>query len=214
VYKQLDILIVDDHAVVREGLKRILADVGDIRVAGEAASAPDALRLLRSRHYDLLLLDISLPGRTGLDLLKTVKVEFVRLPVLILSAFTEDQYAVRALRDGADGFLNKESAPEQLVTAIRKVSVGGKYVSAALAERLASEIGGKNDRPAHELLSDREFEVLRGIASGKSLNQIAEALHLSPKTVSTYRARIVEKIGLQSNAELTRYVIENGLSSA
>lgn len=209
--KRIEIMIVDDHAVVREGLKRILAEVADIAVSGEATSVPDALQQLRSRRFDLLLLDVSLPGRSGLDLLKVVKDEMDKLPVLILSAYTEDQYAMRALRDGADGFLNKESAPELLVTAIRKVAGGGKYVSPALAERLASEIGTKSDRPAHELLSDREFEVLRGIALGKSLNQIADELHLSPKTVSTYRARIVEKTGLQSNAELTRYVIEHGL---
>ncbi len=209
--KRIEILIVDDHAVVREGLKRILAEVADIAVAGEATSVPEALQQLRARAFDLLLLDLSLPGRSGLDLLKVIKSEMPKLAVLILSAYTEDQYAMRALRDGADGFLNKESAPELLVTAIRKVAGGGKYVSSALAERLVTEVGAKSDRPAHELLSDREFEVLRAIAMGKSLNQIADELHLSPKTVSTYRARIVEKIGLQSNAELTRYVIEQGL---
>jgi two-component system, NarL family, invasion response regulator UvrY len=205
------ILIVDDHTVVREGLKRILADVDNIQVMAEAGNASEALALLRERNFDLVLLDLSLPGRTGLELLRMIKDEQPKLPVLVLSAYAEDQYAVRALRDGADGFLNKQSAPELLVTAIRKVASGGKYVSATLAERLAQEIGGRTDKPLHEALSDREFVVLKMIASGKNLNQIAEELCISPKTVSTYRARIIEKTGLQSNAELIRYALEQQL---
>lgn len=211
--RRIEIIIVDDHAVVREGLKRILSTFDDIAICGEAANAPDALVELRRRSFDLLLLDVSLPGRTGLELLKMIKAELPTLPVLILSAYTEDQYAVRALRDGADGYLNKESAPDLLVTAIRKVASGGKYVSPAMAERLALEISVPSDKPVHEALSEREFVVLRLIASGKSLNQIAEALSISPKTVSTYRARIIEKTGLRTNAELIRYALEQRLLS-
>ena len=207
----IDILIVDDHLIVREGLKRILADTPGIRVAGEAASVPEALSLLRSRRFQLLLLDISLPGRTGVELLKQIRGEFAHLRVLVLSAYAEDQYALRVLKEGAHGFLNKESAAELLVSAIRKVAAGGKYISAELAERLADQLGGHGDTAPHELLSEREFVVLRLIAAGKSLNDIATDLNLSPKTISTYRSRIVEKIGLRSNAELTRYALENGL---
>jgi two-component system, NarL family, invasion response regulator UvrY len=207
----IDILIVDDHLVVREGLKRILADTPEIRVAGEAGSVPEALSLLRSRGFHLLLLDISLPGRTGVELLKQIRDEFAQLRVLVLSAYTEDQYALRVLKEGAHGFLNKESAAELLVSAIRKVAAGGKYISPELAERLADQLGGHGEAAPHELLSEREFVVLRLIAAGKSLNDIATDLRLSPKTISTYRSRIVEKIGLRSNAELTRYAIEKGL---
>jgi two-component system, NarL family, invasion response regulator UvrY len=207
----LEILIVDDHSIVREGLKRILSDVPDIQVAAEAGNGADAIAVLRKRRFDLVLLDLSLPGRTGLEVLQLIKTEFRKLPVLILSAHEEDQYAVRALRDGADGYLNKQSAPELLVTAIRKVATGGKYVSPAMAERLAEEVGGRSEKPSHEDLSDREFAVLKMIATGKSLNEIAEHLSISPKTVSTYRARIIEKTGLQTNAELIRYALENNL---
>lgn len=207
----IEILIVDDHSIVREGLKRILADIPDIKVAAEAGNGADAMAILRNNPIDLVLLDLSLPGRTGLEVLQFMKSEFRKLPVLILSAHEEDQYAVRALRDGADGFLNKQSAPERLVSAIRKVAAGGKYVSPEMAERLAAEVGGRTDKLSHEALSDREFMVLKMIAAGKSLNQIADQLSISPKTVSTYRARIIEKTGLQTNAELIRYVLENEL---
>ena len=208
---EIAILIVDDHSIVREGLKRILADIPDIKVAAEAGNGVDAMAVLRTNQVDLVLLDLSLPGRTGLEVLQLMKSEFRKLPVLILSAHEEDHYAVRALRDGADGFLNKQSAPELLVSAIRKVASGGKYVSPEMAERLATEVGGRIDKLSHEALSDREFMVLKLIAAGKSLNQIADQLSISPKTVSTYRARIIEKTGLQTNAELIRYVLENEL---
>ena len=209
--EKIEILIVDDHSIVREGLKRILADVPDILVAAEADNGADAMAILRSNPVDLVLLDLSLPGRTGLEVLQLMKSEFRKLPVLILSAHEEEQYAVRALRDGADGFLNKQSAPELLVSAIRKVASGGKYVSAEMAERLATEVSGRTDKLSHEALSDREFMVLKMIAAGRSLNQIADQLSISPKTVSTYRARIIEKTGLQTNAELIRYALENEL---
>jgi two-component system, NarL family, invasion response regulator UvrY len=208
---RLEILVVDDHAVVREGLKRILQECDDCAVTAEAESVEGALSWLRRRSFDLVLLDISLPQRTGLDLLKTIKRERPKLPVLILSAYREDHYAVRALKDGADGYLNKESAPQLLITAIRKVASGGRFLTPALAERIALEVGLREDKPLHETLSDREFEILRLIARGSSLKDIADQLHISPKTVTTYRARIMEKTGLATNAELTRYMLENGL---
>lgn len=208
---KLDILVVDDHVVVREGLKRILAECDDCAVVAEAGNVAEALSWLRSRPFQLVLLDISMPERTGLDLLKTIKKEMPNLRVLVLSAYQEDHYAVRALKEGADGYLNKESASQSLIAAIRKVASGGKYLSPALAERIALEIGTRADRPLHEVLSDREFEILKLIARGASLKDIAEQLSISPKTVTTYRARILEKTGLASNAELTRYMVENQL---
>jgi len=211
VASKLDILVVDDHVVVREGLKRILAECDDCAVVAEAGNVAEALSWLRRRPFQLVLLDISLPERTGLDLLKTIKKEMPNLRVLVLSAYREDHYAVRALKEGADGYLNKESASESLIAAIRKVASGGKYLSPALAERIALEIGTRADRPLHEVLSDREFVILKLIAHGASLKDIAEQLSISPKTVTTYRARILEKTGLSSNAELTRYMVENQL---
>jgi DNA-binding NarL/FixJ family response regulator len=209
--KTLEILVVDDHTVVREGLKRILQRCEDCVVAAEAQTAAEALGWLRKRSFDLVLLDISLPAGNGLELLKTVKKELPRLPILILSAYAEDHYAVRAFKDGADGYLNKESAPQLLIAAIRKVAAGGKYLSPALAERIALEMGTPVDGALHEQLSDREFEILKLIARGKSLKEIGQQLHISPKTVTTYRARIIEKTGLASNAEFTRYMLEKNL---
>jgi DNA-binding NarL/FixJ family response regulator len=208
---RLEILVVDDHVVVREGLKRILHECGDCVVAAEAGSVADAVAWLRKRAFDLVLLDISLPERTGLELLKTIKREYPGLRVLVLSAYAEDHYAVRAFKEGADGYLTKQSAMDSLIVAIRKVASGGKYLTPTLAERIALEIGTRDERALHETLSDREFEILKLIARGSSLKEIAERLHLSPKTVTTYRARILEKTGLTSNAELTRYMVENGL---
>lgn len=209
--KRLEILVVDDHLVVREGLKRILEEEDCCVVAAEAASVGEALTWLRKRSFDLVLLDISLPERTGLELLKMIKKEMPRLPVLMLSAYREDHYAVRALKEGADGYLNKESASDSLLAAIRKVASGGKYLTPALAERIALEISTPDDAPVHEMLSAREFEVMKMIARGASLKNVGERLHISPKTVTTYRARIIEKTGLGSNAELTRYMLENNL---
>jgi DNA-binding NarL/FixJ family response regulator len=207
----LDILVVDDHAVVREGLKRILEECDDCVVAAEAANVPDACAWLRKRSFDLILLDLSLPQRNGLELLKMVKKDMPRLPVLVLSAYGEEHYAVRALKDGADGYLNKESAAALLISAIRKVASGGKFLTPALAERLALEIGTRNNAPLHESLSHRELGILKLIARGISLKNIAEQFHISAKTVTTYRARIIEKTGLASNAALTRYMLENQL---
>jgi len=208
---KLEILVVDDHLVVREGLKRILGESEECSVAAEAASVNDALIWLRRRAFDVVLLDLSLPGKTGLDLLKTIKQELPKLPVLILSAYREDHYAVRAFKEGADGYLNKESASASLIAAVRKVASGGKYLTPALAERIAREVGAREQGPVHQALSDREFEVLKLIARGASLKHVGEQLHISPKTVTTYRARIIEKTGLGNNAQLTRYMVENNL---
>jgi DNA-binding NarL/FixJ family response regulator len=208
---KLDILVVDDHLVVREGLKRILQEHDDCVVAAEASTVAEALSWLRKRSFGLVLLDISLPERTGLELLKTIKKEIPSLPVLVLSAYAEDHYAVRAIKEGADGYLSKQTAMDSLITAIRKVASGGKYLSPALAERIALEIGTRTDRPVHEALSEREFQIMKLIARGASLKDIAEQLHISAKTVTTYRARILEKTGLASNAELTRYMLEHHL---
>jgi DNA-binding NarL/FixJ family response regulator len=209
--KRLEILVVDDHLVVREGLKRILEECDDFIVAAAASSVNEALAWLRKRHFDLVLLDISLPEKTGLELLKTIKKDLPRLPVLILSAYREDHYAVRAMKEGADGYLNKESASELLIAAVRKVASGGKYLTPAVAERILLEISVRDDVPVHESLSDREFEVMKMIARGQSLKRVGEHLHISPKTVTTYRARIIQKTGLGSNAALTRYMLENNL---
>lgn len=205
------ILVVDDHAIVREGLKTILAKTIDFEIAGEAANAPDAMTLLRRVPVDLVLLDIGLPGKTGVDLLKTIKAELPKLPVLVLSTYPEDQYALRVLKQGAAGYLTKESAPELLTNAVRKVAAGGKYVSAAVAERLLHEIGTDVDKVPHARLSDREFEVFKLIAGGKSLTDIADGMRVSIKTVSTHRTRILEKTGFKSNADITRYALEQGL---
>jgi two-component system, NarL family, invasion response regulator UvrY len=204
------LLLVDDHAVVREGLKRILDNEPEMHVTGEAGNSVEAMELIRSEHFDVILLDISLPGKNGLDILKSIKAGKPHTRVLILSMFPEDQYAVRVLKAGASGYLAKESAPRELVNAIRKVAGGGTYVSLALAERLAGELAQPNGAP-HETLSDREFAVLRMIASGKSPTQIADELQLSVKTISTYRARILTKMNLQNNAELTHYALKNNL---
>lgn len=206
----LRILLVDDHAVVRSGLRLLLADAGDIEVAGEAENAQQAMDLIRTHEFDVAVVDIGLPGKGGLDLLKQLRVERPKLAVLMLSMYSEEVYAVRALKAGAAGYLTKNSPPATLLAAIRKVAAGGKHVSPALLDRLAAEIG-QGKKADHESLSDREIEVLRRIAAGQSLNQIAEALHLSPKTVTTYRARIVDKTGLHSNAELARYALDKGL---
>jgi DNA-binding NarL/FixJ family response regulator len=210
----LSVLIVDDHAIVRRGLKIILEEISDrIVTMDEAADCHEALVKIRSSVYDLVLLDISLPGCSGLDLLKQLKTERPDLPVMMLTMYPEEQYAVRALRLGASGYLTKESAPDELVTAIRQVLAGGRYVSVALAERLASELGRRRKEYLipHEGLSDREFQVACLIAAGKTVGRIAEELTLSEKTVSTYRSRILAKMQLKSNAELTSYAYRHGL---
>jgi len=205
------VLIADDHAVVRQGLKQILGDTPEMLVAGEAINGQEVLDKVRAEAWDVVILDISLPDRSGLDILKQLRSERPKLPVLVLSMYSEDQFAVRVLKAGASGYLTKESAPDELVKAIRKVVSGGTYVSSFLAEKLAFEIGTDSNMLPHETLSDREFQVLRGIAAGKSVTEIAAELYLSVKTVSTYRARMLEKMNLGSNAELMHYAMQNHL---
>jgi DNA-binding NarL/FixJ family response regulator len=205
------VLIADDHAIVRHGLKQILAETDDLIVAGEAETGFQAIKMARLDSFDVVLLDISLPDRNGIEVLSQIKKTQPKLSVLMLSMHTEHEFAVRALKAGASGYLNKQSAPAQLVTAIRQVAAGRKYISAGLAEALANSLSGDTEQPLHELLSDREFQTLRMIASGKSLSAISEELSLSPKTVSVYRARLLEKLDLRNNSDLTRYAIKNKL---
>lgn len=209
----IKILIADDHAIVREGLKQILSETSDIVAAGEASNGQEVLKKVWENNYDMVLLDISMPGRSGLDILKQLKKEKPRLHILVLSMHPEEQYAIRVLKGGASGYLTKESTPHELITAIRTVSKGRKYVSSSLAERLACYLEIKPEEPLNvEVLSDREYEVLRMIASGKTVKEIAEELSLSIKTISTYRTRILEKMGMKNNAQLIHYAIQNRLS--
>jgi two-component system, NarL family, invasion response regulator UvrY len=207
----IKVFITDDHLLIREGFKKLLKDEMDIEVAGEAGNAKDAMDFVLKNNIDVLILDINLPDKSGLDLLKELKEFKPDLRVLILSMHPEDRFAMRVLRAGAYGYVTKESAGEELVKAIRKVHDGGKYVSATLAEKLVFEIQSGSDKPVHELLSDREFQVFQMIASGKTLAEIADSLSLAVTTVSTYRARILEKLNLHSNAELIHYAITNKL---
>lgn len=207
----LRILVVDDHPIVRRGLRQIIAEISDMVVADEASNGWEALSNVRTSHYDVVLLDISMPGISGLDILRQLKSERPELPILILSIHPEEQYAVRTLRTGASGYLTKESAPDELVAAIRKVSTGGKYVSSSLAEKLASELDDKHGQLSHERLSNREYQFICLIASGKTVAEIAEELSLSIKTVSTYRSRVLDKMKMKNNAELTYYAIKNQL---
>lgn len=204
-------MIADDHAILRRGLKEILMGELDGVMCGEAENGQQALDQIQSRDWDLLILDVTMPGRGGLDVMKNLKALRPRLPVLVLSMHPEDQYGKRVLKAGASGYMNKESAPEELMKAVRKLLGGGRYVSPALAETLALDLSQDTGRPAHESLSDREFEVLRKIASGKTVSQIAEELHLSVTTVSTYRARILEKMRMSTTAELMHYALRNHL---
>ena len=199
------ILIADDHQIVRDGLKRILAASVDIEVAGEAASGDEALALVKANDYDVAMLDMSMPGLSGMDLIKRLKIEKPKLRILVLSMHGEQQYAARALKAGASGYLNKDSAAEQLIGALRKIAAGGVHIGEAAAASLVS--GGKT----HEALSDREFEVMRLLVEGLGPTEIAERLHLSVKTVSTHKTRILEKLELGGTAELVRYAIENKL---
>jgi len=205
------ILVADDHAIVRKGLKQIIAETADMVVADEACDGQEVLNKLRKDSFDVVLLDISMPGRTGLDILRELKTENPRVPVLVLSMYPEEQYAVRVLKAGASGYLTKESAPDELIAAIRKVSVGKRYVTPSLAEKLALNLQADSDKPLHESLSDREYQVMCMIASGKTVGEIAEKLSLSAKTISTYRARILEKMKMKNNAEITHYAIQNRL---
>ncbi len=204
-------LVVDDHEVVRRGTRQVLAEGFPGAAFGEAATAAEAMGLLQAERWDLLVLDINLPGRSGLEVLEEVRRLWPRLPVLVLSAYPEEEFAVRCLRLGASGYLTKSSAADELMAAVRKALEGGKYVTAALAERLASVLGGGVRGEPHEALSGRELQVVRLVATGRSMKEIAAELHLSEKTIATYRARIAEKLGVSTNVELTRYAMQHKL---
>jgi len=205
------ILIIDDHEIVRDGLKKIVNEQSENITFGEASTAPEALRLVVEQDWDIVVLDLSLGGRNGLEVLKELKQIRPGLPVLILSMHSEEQYARRAFKAGAAGYITKDSPRAELLNAINKVAEGRKYVSRALAEELVIDLERGSDRPPHETLSDREFEVMRLIASGKTVGEIAVLLSLSDNTISTYRARLLEKMKMRTNAELTHYAILNGL---
>ena len=207
----IEVLIADDHTIVRKGLIQILADTPDVSVKEEAGSAREVIKKIKAKSFDLVLLDISLPGRSGLDVLKQLKCLRPGLPVLVLSMHPEEQYAIRSIRAGASGYLTKDSAPEELLKAIRKIARGGKYITASLAEKLAAELEGERRGLPHEILSDREYQVMCMIAAGRTVKEIADVLSLSVKTISTHRARILLKMGLKNNAQLTHYAIKHNL---
>ena len=207
----IKVLVADDHAVVRRGLRQILAETPDILVGAEAATAEEARRFVREQRFTAVVLDVNLPGSSGLELLAEIRRERPELPILVLTVYSEEQYAIRAIKAGAAGFLTKESAPDKLVEAVRKVAGGGRYVSAELAETLASLLAGEKGGAVHERLSDREFEILRILASGKTVSEAAQLLSLSVKTVSTHRTRILKKMEMRTNAELMHYAMRNGL---
>lgn len=203
----ISILVVDDHALIRKGLKQLLDDTEDIRVTGEAETGMQALNLARDHSYDLVLLDIALPDKNGIDVLKQLKLEQPDIKVIVLSMYPEDQYGVRSLKAGASGYLNKQSAPDQLIGAIRQVLSGKKYIGEIMAEQLLNSMIGNSEELMHQTLSNREYQTLCLIASGKTLSEIAESMTLSPKTVSVYRARMLEKMGFKNNAEAIHYAI-------
>jgi DNA-binding NarL/FixJ family response regulator len=205
------VLIADDHAILRRGLRDIIEETDDIRVVAEAESSAETLKSVRAQRCDVVLLDISMPDRNGIDTLGIIKKEHPAVAVLMLSTYPENQYAIRALRAGASGYLTKQSAPAQLVSAIRQVALGKKFVTPTVAEELAQHLGQDSDRPAHELLSNREYQTMRMIAAGRSVSEIAQQLSLSVKTVSVYRARILQKLGLSSTAAIAHYAITNKL---
>jgi DNA-binding NarL/FixJ family response regulator len=205
------VLIADDHPLFRRGLKDILQAQPDVELVGEADSGNKALEMARKQRWDVLVLDITMPGLGGIEVLSILRKEQPKLPILILSAHPENQYAVRALRAGAAGYMTKETAPQELIRGLRKVLQGAKYVSEALAEKLAFDLGAQTEKKPHDLLSHREYEIMRMIASGKPLGKIASELALSPRTVSTYRNRVLEKMRMKTNAELIRYALQNKL---
>ena len=207
----IKILIGDDHTVVREGLKQIVAETSDMVVSDEASNGHEVLNKALSSDYDVIVLDITMPGIHGLDVLKQIKSQKPALPVLVLSMHPEEQYAVRVIKAGAAGYLTKESASDELIAAIRKVSSGRKYITSSLAEKIASDLETDAEKLPHEFLSDREYQVMCMIAEGKTVKEIADELYLSVKTISTYRSRILEKTGMKTNAELTRYALQNSL---
>lgn len=208
----IEILLADDHAIIRDGLRQIIADTDDLTVAGEAVNGSEVLARVRERNWDILVLDISMPGKSGLELIKQIKIERPKLPILIFSMHDEEQYALRALRAGAAGYLTKDSDARQLLTVIRKVAGGGVYLSPAMAERMARELMPASEAPPHTLLSDREYQIFELIVLGHSLTNIAERLCLSVKTVSTHKSNILQKMNMTNQAELIRYAIHHGLA--
>jgi len=207
----IKILLADDHAVVRQGLKQMLMETYPHAIFAEASNAAEVMEFVHKQRWDIAILDISMPGRNGLDVLKEIKDLYPKLPVLILSMHPEDQFAVRVIKAGAAGYMMKDTAMEELITAIKKILAGGKYIRASVAEKLAEDIGRRKSDEPHTTLSDREYQVLCMIASGTTVSDIAEKMALSVKTISTYRARILEKMEMKSNAELTHYAIKNNL---
>jgi two-component system invasion response regulator UvrY len=208
---EVKILVGDDHAIVREGMMRLLKEEFSSVKFGEAKCGIDVLELARAEKWDVIIMDITMPGRSGLEILKQLRNESITTPVLVLSMYPEDQYAVRVMRAGASGYLTKDTASEQLINAVKRVLTGKKYISESLAEKLADDLDGKGNKSIHELMSDREYQVMCMIASGKTVSEIAEELSLSVPTISTYRARILEKLDMKTNAEITRFAIETGL---
>lgn len=207
----IKVMIADDHAIVRRGLKQVLSEEPDMMVSVEAASGDEALKSVRSDSWDVLLIDIAMPGKNILELIGLVKSHNPQKPILVLSSYPEDQYAIRMLRAGADGYLGKESAPEKLVLAIRKLAQGGKYVSSSLAEQLVNELNTNTLKPIHTTLTDREFQVFIALAKGKRLSDIAAEMALSIKTISTYRTRLLKKMKLSTNAEIIHYALDHHL---
>ena len=207
----IKVLIADDHPVVREGIRQVLGTSSDINVGGDASDGIEMLKKVRTGHWDVVLMDLAMPGTNGLDLLKQLKSESPNLPVLILTMYPEDQYAVRVLQAGASGYLMKGCPPNEVIDAVRKVANGGKYITGSLAEKLAVRLDTDHLRPAHEQLSDREYQVLCMIASGKTVSEVAHKLRLSVKTISTYRARVLAKMKLKNNAQLMQYAVHNNL---
>lgn len=208
----IKVLIADDHAIVRQGLKQVLAEADDMQVGGEATNGLETLEQIRNHDWSVVVMDMSMPGRSGIELIKLAKAERPKLPILILTMHSEDQYAMRALQAGAAGYMTKESAPDQLVNAIRKVAAGGVYVSAATAEKLAQNIRPGNEALPHTRLSNREFEVFQMLTSGVSLSEAAQKLSLSVKTISTHKTHILAKLNLANQTELVRYAIKHGLA--
>lgn len=207
----IEVLIADDHAVVRRGLAQIISETMDMDVKAEAGTSAEVFEHVRASSFDVVVLDLNMGDASGLEVLKNIKAEYPDLPILILSVYPENQFAIRTLRAGASGYLNKDSAPEQLVKAVRRVAEGKRYVSPAVAEELLFQLDAESEGPRHESLSDREFQVLRMLSAGSTVSEIAENLNLSVKTISTYRSRVMEKMNMKSNAELTHYAIKNDL---